>query len=389
MNKIVALLLFCVTFTAFAAPAGLPMAPPPQLNATAWLLMDTQSGQVLVEKNADQRIEPASLTKLMSAYLAFAALRQGRINLTDNVPVTETAWKTGGSRMFIEPNKPVTVDELLHGMIVQSGNDATVALAESIGGSEAGFVVMMNKEAKRLGMTHTNFVNSTGLPDLQHYTTARDLARIAVAIVRDFPEYYSLYSIKEYSYNGIKQANRNRLLWSDPFVDGMKTGHTESAGYCLIAGAKRGERRLISVVLGTTSENLRAMESQRLLNYGFQFFDSVKLYGKNQAVADLKVWKGSSSTVKAGFTRDIYISLPRGQAKDIKASMETRQPLLAPLTLGQPVGTVTLTLHNKPLGQYPLLALQNVEVANLFGRIWDSMRLMLSSAWDSLTAMIK
>lgn len=389
MKKILAFLLICVNFAAFAAPAELPMAPAPQLEATAWLLLDTQSGQVLAEKNADQRIEPASLTKLMTAYLSFAAIRQGRMRLTDNVPISETAWKTGGSRMFIEPDKPVTVAELLRGMIVQSGNDATVALAESIGGSEAGFAVMMNQEAKRLGMTQTNFVNSTGLPDPRHYTTARDLARIAVAIVHDFPEYYSLYSIKEYNYNGISQANRNRLLWSDPFVDGMKTGHTESAGYCLIAGAKRGERRLISVVLGATSDSLRAMESQRLLNYGFQFYDSVKLYGKSQTVAELKVWKGSSNIIKAGFTRDIYISLPRGQAKNIKASLATRQPLLAPLTIGQPVGTLTLTLNNKPLGQYPLLALQNVEVTNLFGRFWDSMRLMLSSAWASLGSVFK
>lgn len=389
MKKILAFLLICVNFSAFAAPTELPMAPAPQLEATAWLLLDTQSGQVLAEKNADQRIEPASLTKLMTAYLSFAAIRQGRMRLTDNVPISETAWKTGGSRMFIEPNKPVTVAELLRGMIVQSGNDATVALAENIGGSEAGFAVMMNQEAKRLGMTQTNFVNSTGLPDPRHYTTARDLARIAVAIVHDFPEYYSLYSIKEYNYNGITQANRNRLLWSDPFVDGMKTGHTESAGYCLIAGAKRGDRRLISVVMGAASDGLRAMESQRLLNYGFQFYDSVKLYGKNQTVAELKVWKGSSDTIKAGFTRDIYISLPRGQAKNIKASLATRQPLLAPLTIGQPVGTVTLALNNKPLGQYPLLALQNVEVTNLFGRFWDSMRLMLSSAWASLSSVFK
>lgn len=389
MKKIIALLLFCVSFTALAAPADLPLAPPPQLNATAWLLLDTQSGQALVEKNADQRVEPASLTKLMSAYLSFAAIRQGRMQLTDVLPVSERAWKTEGSRMFIEPNRPVTVAELLRGMIVQSGNDATVALAEGIGGSEAGFVAMMNKEAKRLGMMQTHFVNSTGLPDPQHYTTARDLARIAVAVVRDFPEYYSLYSLKGYTYNGITQANRNRLLWSDPFVDGMKTGHTQSAGYCLVAGAKRGERRLISVVLGATSDSLRAMESQRLLNYGFQFYDSVKLYGKNQTVAELKVWKGSSNTIKAGFTRDIYISLPRGQAKDIKASLTTRQPLLAPLTAGQPLGTVTLTLNGKPLGQYPLLALENVEVTNIFGRIWDSMRLMFSAGWDSLSAVFK
>lgn len=240
MKKFLTLLLLFVSIAALAAPVDLPMAPPPQLVAKAWLLLDTQSGQVLVEHNADQRIEPASLTKLMSAYLSFAALREGRIKLTDTLPVSEKAWKAEGSRTFIEPNKPVTVAELLRGMIVQSGNDATMALAEAVGGSEAGFAVMMNKQAQRLGMSNTHFVNSTGLPDAQHYTTARDLARLAAAIVRDFPEFYPLYSIKEYTYNGITQANRNRLLWTDPTVDGLKTGYTQSAGYCLIASSHRG-----------------------------------------------------------------------------------------------------------------------------------------------------
>lgn len=376
MKKLFTLFLLAVSFTAMAAPSDLPMAPPPQLAAKAWLLLDMQSGQSLVEHKADQRIEPASLTKLMSAYLTFSALRQGRIKLTDTVPVSEKAWKAEGSRMFIEPNKPVIVADLLRGMIVQSGNDATIALAEAVGGSESGFVSMMNKEAQRLGMSNTHFVNATGLPDPQHYTTARDLARLAAAIVRDFPDYYPLYSIKEYTYNGITQANRNRLLWTDPTVDGMKTGHTQNAGYCLIASSRRGPRRLLSVVLGAGSDSARAMESQRLLNYGFQFFDSVRLYAKNQTVANLKVWKGTSNTIKTGFRRDIYLSLPRGQAKDIKATMTTRQPLLAPLVAGQQVGTVTLTLNNKPLAQYPLLALESVGVANMFGRAWDSLRLI-------------
>jgi D-alanyl-D-alanine carboxypeptidase (penicillin-binding protein 5/6) len=373
MKNLVALLLMCVSYV--AAAVALPMAPPPELAAKAWLLLDVQSGQVLAEKNADKRIEPASLTKLMSAYLDFAAIRAGRLKLSDTVPVSEHAWKAEGSRMFIEPNKPVTVDELLRGMIVQSGNDATIALAERVGGSEAGFVQMMNQQAQRLGMTGSHFVNATGLPDPQHYTTARDLARLAAAIVRDFPEFYPLYSIKAYRYNNITQPNRNRLLWSDPSVDGMKTGHTESAGYCLIASGKRDNRRLLSVVLGTAADSVRAMESQRLLNYGFQFYDTVKLYAKNQAVTNLKVWKGSSSTVKAGFTRDLYISLPRGQGKDIKATLTTRQPLLAPLVAGQQVGTVSLTLNGKPLAQYPLLALQNVGVANIIGRAWDGLLL--------------
>ncbi|MES2408190.1 MAG: D-alanyl-D-alanine carboxypeptidase family protein [Pseudomonadota bacterium] len=376
MKKIFALLLLIFSCAALAAPADLPAAPAPKLAAKAWLLLDMQSGQVLAEHNADQRIEPASLTKLMSAYLTFAALHRGQIKLTDSLPVSEKASKAEGSRMFIEPNKPVSVADLLRGMIVQSGNDATMALAEAVGGSEAGFVEMMNKQTQRLGMSNTHFANPTGLPDAQNYSTARDLSRLAAALVRDFPEYYPLYSIKEYTYNGITQANRNRLLWTDPSVDGLKTGHTKNAGYCLIASSHRGTRRLLSVVLDTESDSARAMESQRLLNYGFQFYDSVRLYAKNQTVANLKVWKGSFGTLKAGFTRDIYLTLPRGQAKDIKATMTTRQPLLAPLVAGQQVGTVTITLDGKQLAQYPLQALHSVGVANMFGRAWDGLRLL-------------
>ncbi|MEQ1668621.1 MAG: D-alanyl-D-alanine carboxypeptidase family protein, partial [Sulfuriferula sp.] len=326
-------------------------------------------------RDADRRIEPASLTKLMTAYLSFAAIKQGHLKLTDTLPISEKAWKTEGSRMFVEPNRPVTVDELLHGMIIQSGNDATVALAESIGGSEAGFATMMNKEAQRLGMKHTHFVTSTGLPDPQHYTTARDLSLIATAIIRDYPEFHPLYSIKEYRYNNITQPNRNRLLWSDPTVDGMKTGHTESAGYCLIASAHRGNRRLLSVVLGANSDALRAAESQRLLNYGFQFFDSVKLYIKDQPVTTIKVWKGSESTIKAGFIRDVNLSIPRGRGKDLKTTLTTRQPLLAPLSRGQAVGTLSVSLDNKVIAQYPVVALENVSVAGFIGRAWDSIML--------------
>ncbi|MFA5171191.1 MAG: D-alanyl-D-alanine carboxypeptidase family protein [Sulfuriferula sp.] len=373
MKKIITFVLLCLSSLSFAV--DLPTAPPPELAAKAWLLMDANSGQVLVEKEADRRIEPASLTKLMTAYLSFAAIKQGRLKLTDIVPISEKAWKTEGSRMFVEPNKPVTVDELLHGMIIQSGNDATVALAESIGGSEAGFVSMMNKEALRLGMTHTHFVTATGLPDPQHYTTARDLSLIATAIIRDYPEFHPLYSIKEYRYNNIAQPNRNRLLWSDPTVDGMKTGHTESAGFCLIASAHRGNRRLLSVVLGANSDALRAAESQRLLNYGFQFFDSVKLYAQNQTVTTLKVWKGSQSTIKAGFARDLYLSVPRGRSADLKNTLTTRQPLLAPLSRGQNIGTLRVSLDNKIIAQYPIVALENVSVASFIGRAWDSIML--------------
>ena len=282
----------------FAQSPDLVNPPAPTVAARSYLLLDYYSRQTLAGKNANERVEPASLTKLMTAYLTFSALRQKQIQPAQVVPVSERAWKAEGSRMFIEPRKAVTVDELMHGMIVQSGNDACIALAELIAGSEEAFAQTMNREAQRLGMKDTHFVNSTGLPDAKHYSTAYDLALLAIAIIREFPEYHPLYSTREYRYNNITQANRNRLLWSDPTVDGMKTGYTESAGYCLIATAKRSERRLVSVVLGAASESARAAESQKLLNHGFQFYDSVKLYEKNQTVTSVPVWKGSGNSIQ-------------------------------------------------------------------------------------------
>ncbi|HEY9445582.1 MAG TPA: D-alanyl-D-alanine carboxypeptidase family protein, partial [Burkholderiales bacterium] len=346
------------------------------LAAKAYLLLDYNSGQTLVAHNPDERIEPASLTKLMTAYLTFSALRQKTLTLEQAVPVSARAWKTEGSRMFVEPNKPVTVAELVRGVIVQSGNDACIALAEAIAGSEEAFAQMMTREAQRLGMKNTSFTNSTGMSDPKHYTTARDLAILSAALVREYPEYYPLYSMKEYRYNNIKQSNRNRLLWLDPTVDGMKTGHTDNAGYCLIASAKRGARRLVSVVLGTTSESVRATESQKLLNYGFQFYDTVKLYDKNQAVTHLRVWKGNLNTLKAGFASDLYVSVPKGQAEKLKATIESEQPLLAPLKAGQPVGTLKLELDGKPFRELSVVALENVDLAGIFGRGWDTIRLL-------------
>ncbi len=363
-------LLFLLPALAFAdAP------PPPTVAAKAWLLYDFTSSQEIASANEHERIEPASLTKLMTAYLAFSALKQKALTLDQVVPVSERAWKQPGSRMFIEPRKPVNVEELLHGMITQSGNDACIALAEAIAGSEEVFVQMMNREAQRLGMKDTNFVNATGLPDPKHYSTAYDLGLLAAALIRDFPEYYPLYAEREYRYNNITQANRNRLLWLDPNVDGMKTGHTEEAGYCLIASAKRGTRRLLSVVLGTNSDAARAQESLKLLNYGFQFYDSAKLYDKGQTVSTLEVWKGAKSRLKAGFLSDFYVSVPRGLGDQLKADLVSMQPLVAPISVGQKVGTVKVTLQGKVLGEYPAVALENVPVAGFFGRAWDSMRL--------------
>ena len=377
------LLLLCLTAYPPLAFAQQPTYyPPPQstlpVAAKAYILTDFQSGQALVSQNIDERVEPASLTKLMTAHVVFSALKQKRITLTQTVPVSERAWRAPGSRMFIEPNLPVTVDELLRGMIVQSGNDACIALAEAIAGSEEAFAQMMNQEAARLGMKNTRYVNSTGLPHPEHYSTTRDLALLAAAMIRDFPEFYPLYSQKEYKYNNITQTNRNRLLWLDPNVDGVKTGHTEAAGYCLITSARRGERRLISVVVGSASDNARTLESQRLLNYGFQFYDTVRLYQRAQEVTTIQLWKGSQNVLKAGFGHDLYFSLPKGQADKLKATMEYKQPLLAPVSAGQKVGTVKFMLDGKPVAEYPLVALETVAVASIFGRAWDSMRLLFN-----------
>ncbi len=375
---VITLLFTSATLAAVPAQTMLAVPPAPQVAAKSYILVDFNSGQTLIQADSNQRIEPASLTKLMTAYITFNAIKQNRISLNQALPVSEKAWRTEGSRMFIDLKTPVTVAELIRGMIVQSGNDACITLAEAIAGSEESFAHLMNQEAARLGMKNTNFVNSTGLPNPQHYTTAYDLSLLAAAIIRDFPEFYPLYSIKEYRYNNITQPNRNRLLWLDPNVDGMKTGHTESAGYCLITSAKRGSTRLISVVLGTTSDNARTMESQKLLNFGFQFFDSVRVYAKEQPVSNLRVWKGSQNMLKAGFKDDKYIIVPKGQYQNVKVSMTSTQPLLAPISNGQKIGSVKLTLNGKELAEYPLVSLENVAVANIFGRSWDSIKLMFT-----------
>ena len=366
-------LLFLLLLLPALALADAPPAPP--IAAKAWVLYDFTSTQTITSENAHERVEPASLTKLMTAYLAFAALKQKTLTLGQVVPVSERASKAAGSRMFIEPRKPVTVNGLLHGVIVQSGNDACIALAEAVAGSEDVFAQMMNREAQRLGMKDSSFTNSSGLPDPKHYSSAYDLGLLAAALIRDFPEYYPLYSLREYRYNNITQQNRNRLLWLDPNVDGMKTGYTENAGFCLVASAKRGARRLVSVVLGANSDGGRTQESQKLLNYGFQFYDSLKLYDKGQAVSTLEVLKGSENRLKAGFQSDFYVSVPRGSGDQVKADLISMQPLVAPISIGQKVGTMKVMLQNKALGEYPVVALENVAIAGFFGRTWDGMRL--------------
>lgn len=374
---LLALILPLLAVFPAAADTKAPLIPaPPALAARSWILIDWQSRQPLVVKDADKRVEPASLTKLMTAWLVFDALKQKRISLDQVMTVSDRGYRAEGSRMFLEPRIPATIEDLMKGMIVQSGNDATITLAEAVAGSETTFVDLMNKTAQRMGLAGTHFMNSTGLPDPQHYTTARDLAMLAANIIRDFPEHFPLYSMREFKYNNITQYNRNRLLLIDPHVDGLKTGFTESAGYCLIATAKRAPRRLVSVVLGTASDSARAQESLKLLNYGFQFYETVRLYTKGQTVSALRVYKGADSEVKAGFMEDFHISAPLGTAARLKATLESVQPLIAPVEAGNRVGTLKLTLDGKPWGEYPVVALETVRIANIFGRGLDTLRLM-------------
>ena len=356
---------------------GAPIAP--TIAAASWVLVDTLSGQTLGAANPDERRDPASLTKLMTAYVAFGALRAKTITPSQMVQVSQRAWKAEGSRMFIEPRKAVSVDELLHGVIIQSGNDASIAVAELVSGSEEAFVARMNEEAARLNLTSTHFVNATGLSHPQHYSTAADIARLAAALIRDYPEFYPIYSQKDFRYNNITQSNRNRLLWTDPYVDGVKTGHTDSAGWCLVASAKRADRRLVSVVLGAASDASRAAESQKLLNWGFQAFDTVSLYQSGKPVTTLRVWKGGKQEVNAGFVADRYLTLPKGKADKLALTLESKEPLIAPVLNGQPVGMVKVALEGQPVAEFPMIALEEVPLANLFGRAVDTVKLWFSS----------
>jgi len=368
----------CILVFLFCTAAFGAAPQPPSVNGKAWVVGDLSSGQVLAAEKADERFEPASLTKLMTAYIVFSALRDKKLTLEQQVPVSPRAWKAPGARMFIDPRRPVTVDELIRGMVVQSGNDACIALAEAVAGSEEAFVQAMNREAARLGMKSSRFTNASGLPDAKHYSTARDLYALAGALIRDFPtEYAQYYAQKEYRYNNIVHTNRNRLLWLDPTVDGMKTGHTEAAGYCLIASSRRSGRRLLSVLLGAASEAGRAQESQKLLNWGFQFYDSVKLFSNNEVVRTLDVWKGASRAVKVGVRGDLFVSVPKGEGRKLTAELVSSQPLVAPIAQGQRVGTLRVSHDGKPLAEYPLVALEAVGPAGIFVRAWDTLRLWI------------
>ncbi|MEQ6290825.1 D-alanyl-D-alanine carboxypeptidase family protein [Vogesella sp. GCM10023246] len=378
MKKTTTVLLAATLSLSALAQAATGFVPPvPEIAGKAYFVTDFYSGQVLAARDPDSRIEPASLTKLMTAYLTFKALKEKRLTMDQMLTVSQHGWKQEGSRMFLDPKVPAKVDDLIKGMIVQSGNDACVTLAEAIAGSEEVFAQMMTAEAKRLGMSATSFRNATGLPDPQHYTTARDLATLSTSIIRDFPQYYPIYSIKSFAYNNITQPNRNLLLYRDPNVDGMKTGHTDSAGYNLIASSKRDGRRVLSVVVGTASEEARAVESSKLLNYALQFFETPKLYSAGKAVKEIPVYKGASKQLPVGFARDVYATVPRGQSGHLKAELSTVQPLIAPVKPGQQVGKLTVSLDGKVLSEKPVVALQGVEEGGFFSRLWDSIKLWL------------
>ena len=364
----------------FAASAESAIPSPPQLAAKSYVLMDGASGKVLVENNGDQRLPPASLTKLMTAYIATLEIRKGTIGEQDLVTVSEHAWRTGGaasggSTMFLPINSQVTVDDLLHGIIIQSGNDASIALAEYIAGSEDAFADMMNETAEKLGMKNSHFMNATGLPHPEHYSSAHDMAILARAIINEDQEHYAIYSQKEFFWNNIKQGNRNLLLWRDSTVDGLKTGHTEEAGFCLVASAVRDGARMITSVFGTDSEKTRAAETQKLLTYGFRFFETQTFYKAGQELAQAQVWKGTTRQVKAGLAQDLSLTLPKGQVKQLKASMVLEPQLVAPLKQGDVIGKVEVKLGEEVVHSADLIALEPVEEGGFFRRLWDSIRL--------------
>ena len=374
------------TLLAAASLASHAQAPqPPEIAAKSYLLVDVTAGQTLAAKDADSPVEPASLTKLMSAYLVFDALKAKKITLTQTLPVSQRAWKMPGSRMFIDPKMQVPVEDLIKGMIVQSGNDATMALAEGVAGSAERFVQLMNDQAKALGMKGTSYKNVEGLTEAGHTTTARDLALLSTRLMHDFPEYVHYYTIKKYRYPGTpatNDTNRNTLLFRDPTVDGLKTGHTNAAGYCLVATAKRDfpnlpGRRLLSVVLGATSETARANESQKLLNWGYTAYEGVKLFDAGKPVATPKVWKGKTPELKLGRTEPIVVAVPAGTAAQVKTEIARPEPLIAPFLQGQAVATLKMTQGGQPLAEVPLVALEPVEEAGFFGRAWDAMRLWI------------
>ena len=366
------------------AAVQVPVPPPPDVDAKAWVLMDYATGQVLASKNPDQRVEPASITKVMTDYVVSAQLVAGKIHMTDPVTISEHAWRSGGagtdgSTSFLKLNSQVPLKDLLYGMIIQSGNDAAIALAEHSAGSEAAFANLMNAYAKQLGMTNTNFQNASGYPIANHYSTARDIAILSRALIHDFPEDYAISAIKDFEWNGIKQHNRNLLLWRDNTVDGIKTGHTAAAGFCLAASAKQGDSRMIAIVMGASNEKARADAALALMNYGFRFYETHKLYDGNKPLATPKLWKGQANQLPLGVADNVLVTVKRGDYDKLKATMDIPATLIAPFTKGQQVGTLRVTLDGQPVQNVPLIALADAPQAGFFGRLWDSIMLWFHS----------
>lgn len=380
VKKFIAPFLLLMSFTIWAQTQLVPS--PPAINAESYVLMDFHSNRILMQKNPHTRVEPASITKMMTAYVVFSEVKKGQLSLSDTATISEKAWRTGGSKMFIEVDKQVNIEDLIRGMIVQSGNDASVALAEHIGGSEEVFASMMNKAAAELGMNNSHFKNATGLPEEDHYVSAYDVALLGQALVREFPDLYHIYSEKEFTYNGIKQHNRNTLLWRDPTVDGFKTGHTDAAGYCLATTSSRNGMRLISVVMGTASEKARADETQKMLNYGFRFYETHKLYpaGQQQAVAE--VWKGQAEEVPLGLAEDLFITIPKGSYDQLQAGVDIPGQLQAPISAGQVLGQLSIRLNDTVVVERPMVALNTVEQGGWWTRMVDGMGLWFKSFGD-------
>jgi len=376
-NYFIFVLTFIVFFNTANAENKILIPAAPTVAAKSFILIDFNSGKVIAEKNADTRLSPASLTKIMTVYVIFRELSKGHLTLDEKVTISKKAWRTGGSRMFVEVNKQVAIEDLLQGVIIQSGNDASVALAEHVAGDEATFSAMMNQHALRLGMMDSHFENSMGLPRKNHYTTSRDLAKLTTAVIKEFPEYYRWDSQKEFTFNKITQPNRNKLLWRDKSVDGVKTGYTEDAGYCMVASAKRDEMRLISVVLGTSSANARANESQVLLNYGFRFYETHKLYSKNEALNKARVWKGNSKKLPLGLNDDLFVTIPRRHYNDLKAEINVDKKIVAPVKEGETFGSVNVSLAGELVANKPLVALKTVDKGGLVRRLYDEALLLL------------
>ncbi len=371
--SVVLVLMLALTGKAMSQSVLIPS--PPQIAGSSYVLMDPKSGRIIMEENSHERLPPASLTKMMTAYIVERELDEGRIAMSDMVPISVNAWKTEGSRTFVREGTQVSVEDLLRGVIIQSGNDASVALAEFVAGSEGAFVEIMNQQAQLLGMKDTNFVNATGLPSPEHFSTAYDLAMLARAIINDYPENYPLYAKKHFTYNNIRQPNRNSLLWRDDSVDGLKTGHTEEAGYCLVASAKRNDTRFIAVVMGTNSSEARAQEIQKMLNYGFRYYESERLFRSGQELIEARVWGGQADQLSVGMTEDVYVTIPRGSRNDLESTVDLDSVIKAPIKVGDELGRVKVSYNGEVLVDQPVLALTEVPEGGFFKRIWDAIKL--------------